>query len=228
MRTYFRPVERGQSGQVALAGALFGLGLLLAGPAQGIEVKLSTDDAKKILDESRAVMEHAGKAANSKDELDKVRKQASAAVLVGSDPEKDPCGTSAVFFTKRFRLGEFGRKEATESKAQGREIRMPEEFIKKLLDMPNLEVGLQFCGDDEYFAEGAQVVIQQGSKNIKAVDTGKASKGRPVSKDGPPFRTNLSARFAYSSFDPVAKSKIIITLMDGKMLEVDADLSKLK
>ena len=209
-------------------GLLLGGVLFVAGPALAIDAKLTADDAKKILDESRAVMEHAGKAANSKDELDKVRKQASAAVLVGADPEKDPCGTSAVFFTKRFRLGEFGRKEAMESKAQGREIRMPEEFVKKLLDMPNLEVGLQFCGDDEYFAEGAQVVIQQGSKNIKAVDTGKASKGRPVSKDGPPYRTNLSARFAYSSFDPAAKSKVVITLMDGKMLEIDADLSKVR
>ncbi len=228
MRIHVRSGHRVPGDRAAAAGILFGLGLLLAGPAQGIEVKLTTDEAKKILDESRAVMEHAGKAANSKDELDKVRKQASAAVLAGADPEKDPCGTSAVFFTKRFRLGEFGRKEATESKAQGREIRMPEEFIKKLLDMPNLEVGLQFCGDDEYFAEGAQVAIQQGSKNIKAVDTGKASKGRPISKDGPPYRTNLSARFAYGSFDPAAKSKIVITLMDGKMLEVDADLSKVK
>jgi hypothetical protein len=213
---------------MAAAGFLLGLGLFLAGPASAIDVKLSIDEAKKLLDESRAAMDHAGKAANSKDELDKVRKQASATVLVGADPEKDPCGTSAVIFTKRFRLGEFGRKEATESKAQGRDVRMPEEFIKKLLDMPNLEVGLQFCGDDEYFAEGAQVVIQQGSKNVKPVDTGKASKGRPISKDGPPFRTNLSARFAYGSFDPAAKSKIIITLMDGKMLDVDADLSKVK
>lgn len=228
MRSHSWSGERVRGGRAVMAGFLFGLGCLLAAPAQGIDVKLTIDDAKKILDESRAVMEQAGKAANSKDELDKVRKQASAAVLVGADPEKDPCGTSAVFFTKRFRLGEFGRKEAVESKAQGRDVRMPEEFIKKLLDMPNLEVGLQFCGDDEYFAEGAQVVIQQGSKNIKAVDTGKASKGRPITKDGPPYRTNLSARFAYASFDPAAKSKIVITLMDGKMLEVEADLSKVK
>lgn len=228
MRTYSR-IERWIPGnRSAVVGVLFGLGLFLAGPAQGIEVKLTAEEAKKILDESRASMEHAGKAANSKEELDKIRKQASAAVVVGADPEKDPCGASAVLFTKRFRLGEFGRKEATESKAQGREVRMPDEFIKKLLDMPNLEVGLQFCGDDEYFAEGAQVVLQQGAKNVKAVDTGKASKGRPISKEGPPYRTNLSARFAYGSFDPTAKSKLIITLMDGKMLEVDADLSKVK
>lgn len=211
-----------------MVGVLFGLGLVVTGPAQAIDVKLTLDEAKKVLDESRAAMEHAGKAANSKDELDKVRKQASATVVVGADPEKDPCGTSAVLFTKRFRLGEFGRKEAAESKAQGHDVRMPDEFIKKLLEMPNLEVGLQFCGDDEYFAEGAQVVIQQGSKNIKAVDTGKASKGRPVSKDGPPYRTSLSARFAYANFDPAAKAKLIITLMDGKMLEVDADFSKVK
>jgi hypothetical protein len=228
MRAVAPNQRKTQGGRQAMVGVLFGLGLVVTGPAQAIDVKLTLDEAKKVLDESRAAMEHAGKAANSKDELDKVRKQASATVVVGADPEKDPCGTSAVLFTKRFRLGEFGRKEAAESKAQGHDVRMPDEFIKKLLEMPNLEVGLQFCGDDEYFAEGAQVVIQQGAKNIKAVDTGKASKGRPVSKDGPPYRTNLSARFAYANFDPAAKAKLIITLMDGKMLEVDADFSKVK
>ncbi|MBI5854087.1 MAG: hypothetical protein HZB35_02425 [Nitrospirae bacterium] len=228
MRTVARNQRKTQGCRQAVVGVLFGLGLVVAGPAQAIDVKLTLDEAKKVLDESRAAMAHAGKAANSKDELDKVRKQASATVVVGADPEKDPCGTSAVLFTKRFRLGEFGRKEAAESKAQGHDVRMPDEFIKKLLEMPNLEVGLQFCGDDEYFAEGAQVVIQQGSKNVKAVDMGKASKGRPVSKDGPPYRTNLSARFAYANFDPAAKAKLIITLMDGKMLEVDADFSKVK
>ena len=202
--------------------------LLAALPADAIDVKLTLDEAKKILEESRSVMEKAGQAANAKDELDRIRKLASAAALVGADPEKDPCGTSAVLFTKRFRLSEFGRKEATESKAQNRDVRMPDEFIKKLLDIPNLEVGLQFCGDDEYFAEGAQVVIQQGSKNVKPVDMGKPSKGRAISKEGPPYRTNLSARFAYPSFDPAGKAKFIITLMDGKMLEVDADFSKVR
>jgi hypothetical protein len=217
-----------ESSRRAVCATAFAWAILAAGPAHAIDVKLTLEEAKKILDESRNVMEKAGQAANAKEELDRVRKLASTAALVGADPEKDPCGTSAVLFTKRFRLSEFGRKEAAESKAQNREVRMPDEFIKKLLDIPNLEVGLQFCGDDEYFAEGAQVVIQQGSKNIKPVDVGKASKGRPISKDGPPYRTNLSARFAYANFDPAGKSKIIITLMDGKMLEVDADFSKVR
>ncbi|MFO0766008.1 MAG: hypothetical protein U0231_04280 [Nitrospiraceae bacterium] len=38
---------------------------------------------------------------------------------------------------------------------------MPEEFIQKVIDMPNMEVEVQLCGDDEYVAEKADVVFQQ-------------------------------------------------------------------
>lgn len=47
---------------------------------------------------------------------------------------------------------------------------MPDEFIKKVVDMSNMEIEVQLCGDDEYFAEGALIELQQGSKKIKPID----------------------------------------------------------
>jgi hypothetical protein len=68
----------------------------------------------------------------------------------------------------------------------------------------------------------------KGSKTIKPVDVSPADKGRKNEGQGPAYRSRFTARFAYDSFDPNAKTKILLYFQDGKMLEIDADLSKVK
>ena len=192
--------------------------------ALAIDVKLTMEDAQKALEAGRAPMEKA----NSPEEVKKVLQQASMVTRVGADPEKDPCGTSAILRTKRYRLEAFGRQEAAESKKKKSEVRMPDEFIKKVIDMPNMEVEVQLCGDDEYFAEGVQVAFQQGGKNIKPVDVSPAERGRKNEGSGPAYRSRFTARFAYESFDPSAKTKVLVFFPDGKMSEFETDFSKVK
>jgi hypothetical protein len=189
-----------------------------------IDVNLSVEDAKKALEAGRAPMEKA----NTPEDVKKVLQQASVATRVGADPEKEPCGASAVLRTKRYRLEAFGRQEAAESKKQKKDVRMPEEFIQKVVDMPNMEVEVQLCGDDEYFAERADVVFQQKGKNIAPIDVSPAERGRKNEGDGPAYRSRFTARFAYDSFDPNAKTTVVVTLQDGQEIRFDADLSKVK
>jgi hypothetical protein len=198
-------------------------------PAAAIDVKLTMEEAKKALAAGREPMLRASESAKPEEEIKKILQRASMATRIGAEPEKDPCGASAILRTKRFWLEQFGRQEATESKKHHAEIRMPEEKIQKLLDMPNLEVEVQLCGEDEYFAEGAQVVFQQGSKIIKPVDIGQPERGRKIELPDKTtaYRTRFTARFAYDSFDPLAKTKVIINLMDGKQFELAADFSKI-
>jgi hypothetical protein len=193
-------------------------------PARAIDVNLTMDEAKKALASGREPME----AANSPEDVKKVLQQSSVGTRVGSDPEKDPCGANAVLRTKRYWLESFGRQEATESKKQKQEVRMPDEKIQKILDMPNLEMSVQLCGDDEYFAEGVQVALQQGTKTVKPIDVGPADKGRKNEGQGQPYRSRFTARFAYDSFDPNAKTKVVIFFQDGKTIEFGTDLSKVK
>jgi hypothetical protein len=194
------------------------------GESSAIDVKLTMDEAKKALAAGREPME----AANNPDEVKKIVQQAAITTRVGADPEKDPCGPNALLRTKRYWLESFGRQEATESKKQKREIRMPDDKIQKILDMPNLELSIQLCGDDEYFAEGVQVALQQGTKTIKPVDVSPADKGRKNEGQIPGYRSRFTARFAYDSFDPNAKTKVQVYFQDGKMLEFETDLSKVK
>ncbi len=196
------------------------------GTAWAIDVKLTMEDAKKALTAGREPMEKA----NTEDEVKKVMQHASMATRVGADPEKEPCGTSAILRTKRFWLESFGRKEATESKKQKAEVRMPDDKIQKYLDMPNLELEVQLCGDDEYFAEGAKIALQQKGKNIDPVDASQAERGRKIelADKTAAFRSRFTARFAYDSFDPNAKTKVFVILQDGKMSEFEADFSKVK
>ncbi len=193
-------------------------------PASAIDVKLNMDEARKALDAGRRPMEKA----TTPEDVKKVLQQASLVTRVGSDPEKDSCGASAILRTKRYRLEAFGRQEAAESKKQKKDVRMPDEFIQKVIDMPNMEIEVQLCGDDEYFAEGVQVAFQQGSKNIKPVDVSPADRGRKNEGQEPAYRSRFTARFAYESFDPNAKTKVVVFFPDGKMVEFDADLSKVK
>ncbi|HRI37374.1 MAG TPA: hypothetical protein PLO50_02340 [Nitrospira sp.] len=202
------------------------IGVLSAGTsaAWAIDVKLSPEDAHKALETGRLPMEKV----NSPEDVKKVLQQASLATRVGADPETDPCGASAVLRTKRYRLEAFGRQEAAESKKRNAEIRMPEEFIKKVMDMPNMEIEVQLCGDDEYFAEGALIELQQGSKRIKAIDIGKAERGRKNETNGPAYRSRFTALFAYEQFDPTASSVFVVNLQDGKEIRIPAEFSKVK
>jgi len=202
------------------------IGMITVGieTARAIDVKLSADEAQKSLEAGRVPMEKA----TLPDEIKKVLQQASLAARVGADPEKDPCGASAILRTKRYRLEAFGRQEAVESKKRKIDVRMPEEFIKKVIDMPNMEVEVQLCGEDEYFAEGIVIELQQGSKRIKPIDIGKADRGRKNEGNGPAFRSRFIALFAYEQFDPMAKSMFVVNLQDGQEARISADFSKLK
>src|SRR5262245_63035961 len=95
--------------------ACAGLGLLTVFGLQevlAIDVKVSAEEAQKALEAGRTPMEKA----NTQEEVKKVLQQASMLTRVGADPEKDPCGASAILRTKRYRLEAFGRQEAAESK----------------------------------------------------------------------------------------------------------------
>lgn len=201
-----------------------------ADPAGAIDVKLTMEEAKKSLAAGREPMMKASEAAKPDEAVKKVLQHASLVTRIGADPEKEPCGTSAILRTKRFWLESFGRKEATESKKQKHDVRMPDDKIQKYLDMPNLEVEVQLCGEDEYFAEGVQVAFQQNSKNIKPVDVSPAERGRKIElpNKAMAYRTRFVSRFAYDSFDPNAKTKVVVFFMDGKQIEIDADFSKVK
>ena len=203
---------------------LVGVLTLGVGSAWGIDVKLTDEDAQKALEAGRAPMEKA----TMPEDVKRVLQQASLVARVGADPEKDPCGASAILRTKRYRLEAFGRQEAVESKKRKTDVRMPEEFIQKVMDMPNMEVEVQLCGDDEYFAEGAVIELQQGSKRIKPIDVGKAERGRKNEGDGPAFRSRFTALFAYEQFDPNAASVFVVNLQDGQEARIPADFSKVK
>ncbi|MGZ8384843.1 MAG: hypothetical protein ACXWWI_02625 [Nitrospira sp.] len=207
----------------SLAGLI---GVLTAGNSGvwAIDVNLSSDEAHKALETGRIPMEKT----NSPEDVKKVLQQASMTTRVGADPENDPCGASAVLRTKRYRLEAFGRQEAAESKKRKTDVRMPEEFIQKVRDMPNMEMEVQLCGDDEYFAEGALIELQQGSKRIKPIDIGKAERGRKNEGNGPTFRSRFTAVFAYEQFDPTASSVFVVNLQDGKEIRIPADFSKVK
>lgn len=222
-----QPALRYRLGLLAVVAAA---AAFAADPAGAIDVKLTMEEAKKSLAAGRDPMMKASEAAKPDEEVKKVLQHASLITRVGADPEKEPCGTSAILRTKRFWLESFGRKEATESKKQKTDVRMPDDKIKKYLDMPNLEVEVQLCGDDEYFAEGVQVAFQQGSKTIKPVDISQADRGRKIelANKTSAFRTRFTARFAYDSFDSNAKTKVVVFFMDGKQIEFEADFSKVK
>lgn len=193
-------------------------------PVFAIDVKLSMEEAQKALESGRAPMEKA----NTPEEVKRVLQQASMVTRVGADPEKDSCGASAILRTKRYRLEAFGRQEAAESKKRKMDVRMPDEFVKKVVDMPNMEIEVQLCGDDEYFAEGALIELQQGSKRIKPIDIGKAERGRKNEGSGPTYRSRFTALFAYETFDPTAASVFVVNLQDGSEARISADFSKVK
>ena len=221
MRCLTSVARVGSVATCAVVGLLTVIGLQ---PVLAIDVKLSAEEAQKALEAGRAPMEKA----STPEDVKKVLQQAAMVTRVGANPEKDPCGASAILRTKRYRLEAFGRQEAAESKKRKTDVRMPDEFIKKVVDMPNMEIEVQLCGDDEYFAEGALIELQQGSKKIKPIDIGKAERGRKNEGSGPIYRSRFTALFAYETFDPIAASVFVVNLQDGKEERIAADLSKVK
>jgi hypothetical protein len=181
------------------------------------------EQAKEALATGRQTMEQA----ESVEDVTAVMKTSERTIRVGADPEVDPCGAHAILRTRRYWMEYFGRREAAESKRQKQEVRMPEAKIQEILDMPYLEMEIRLCGEDEFFAEGAEVALQQGSATIRPVDIGPAERGRKNTGPTPGFRSRFTARFAYADFDPQAPGTLAVFFPDGKLINIPADFSKI-
>ncbi len=208
-----------------------GLGLMLlfvlggmTSPALAIDVELTPEQATQIMASARGPMEQAA----SNDEMFGIIKAADKTTRIGDDPATKPCGSSAILRTKTYWFEYFGREEGRRSKVAQQEVRMPESKINEILNMPNLEMEIGLCGQEEFFAEGADVALQQGSTNIMAVDKGKPSRGRKIPGSEMEYVSRFSARFAYQDFDPQAMTKIVVFFPDGKLVTIEADFSKIK
>ncbi len=196
----------------------------MVSPALAIDVNVTVEDAGRIMSEARGPMEQAA----SNDEMFQIIQAADQQSRIGDDPAVKPCGISAVLRTKTYWLGYFGREEARRSKVAQRETRMPEEKIREILNMPNLELEIGLCGQEEFFAEGADVALQQGSRNVMAVDKGKPSRGRNIPGSEMEYVSRFSARFAYQDFDPHAMTTIVIFFPDGKLINLKTDFSAIR
>ncbi len=205
-------------------GAIFLFVGFFVPPALAIDVDLTIDQAKAIMASARGPMEKA----SSNEEMFTIIKEADKVSRIGDDPETTPCGTSAILRTKTYWFGYFGREEGRRSKVAQQEIRMPDSKIEDILNMPNLEIEIGLCGQEEFFAEGADVALQQGSNNIMPTDKGKPSRGRKIPGSDRDFVSRFSARFSYQDFDPQAPTKIVVFFPDGKLISLDADFSKIK
>lgn len=192
--------------------------------SSAIDMSMTMDQAKEALAAGRQTMEQA----ESVEDVTAVMKASERVIRAGADPEVDPCGAHAILRTRRYWMEYFGRREAAESKRQKQEIRMPDAKIQEILDMPYLEVEIRLCGEDEFFAEGAEVALQQGSNTIRPVDIGPAERGRKNAGATPSFRSRFTARFAYADFDPQAPGTFVVFFPDGKLLNIPADFSKIQ
>lgn len=192
--------------------------------SSAIDLDISMEQANESLAAGRQTME----AANSVEDVAAVMKASEKASHVGADPEVDPCGTHAILRTRRYWLEYFGRREAAESKRQKKDIRMPEAKIQEILDMPYLEVEVRLCGEEEFFAEGAEIALQQGNLTARPVDIGPAERGRKNPGPAPSFRSRFTARFAYADFDPQAPGTLAVFFPDGKLINIPADFSKIQ
>ena len=207
----------------------FGLMLLfvlgaMGSPALAIDVELTFEEAQQIMASARGPMEQAA----SNDEMFGIIKAADKNSRIGDDPATTPCGSSAILRTKTYWFEYFGREEGRRSKVAKQEVRMPESKIQEILGMPNLEMEIGLCGQEEFFAEGADVALQQGSTNVMAVDKGKPSRGRKIPGSEMDYVSRFSARFAYQDFDPQAVTNIVVFFPDGKLVMIEADFSTIK
>ena len=189
----------------------------------GIDLSISMEEANQSLAAGRQTME----SAESVEDVAAVMKASERVSRVGADPEVEPCGPHAILRTRRYWLEYFGRREAAESKRQKQEIRMPEAKIQEILDMPYLEVEVRLCGEEEFFAEGAEIALQQGNLTARPVDIGPAERGRKNPGPTPSFRSRFTARFAYADFDPQAQGTLAVFFPDGKLINIPADFSKI-
>ncbi len=206
----------------------FGLTLVMlaamGSPALAIDVELTLEQAKQIMASAREPMEQAA----SNDEMFAIIKTADKTSRIGDDPAVKPCGSSAILRTKTYWFEYFGREEGRRSKVAKQEVRMPEAKIQEILSMPNLEMEIGLCGQEEFFAEGADVALQQGATNVMAVDKGKPSRGRKIPGSEMDYVSRFSARFAYQDFDPQAATNIVVFFPDGKLVTIEADFSTIK
>lgn len=191
--------------------------------SSAIDLSITLEQAYEAMAAGRQTMEQA----ESVEDVAAVMKASERAIRVGADPEVEPCGAHAILRTRRYWLEYFGRREAAESKRQKQDIRMPEAKIQEILDMPYVEVEIRLCGEDEFFAEGAEVALQQGSTTVRPVDIGPAERGRKNPGDTISFRSRFTARFAYADFDPQAPGTLAVFFPDGKLINIPADLSKI-
>ncbi len=203
--------------------AFVSTGVLFPSDSLGIDLAITMEEANKSLTAGRKTME----TADSIEDVAAVMKASEKVSRVGADPEVDPCGTHAILRTRRYWLEYFGRREAAESKRQKQDVRMPEEKIQEILDMPYLEVEVRLCGEEEFFAEGAEIALQQGNLMARPVDIGPAERGRKNPGPAPSFRSRFTARFAYADFDPQAPGTLAIFFPDGKLINIPADFSKI-
>lgn len=174
--------------------------------SSAIELSITLDQAHKAMAAGRKTMEQA----DSVEDVAAVMKASERAVRVGADPEVEPCGAHAILRTRLYWLEYFGRREAAESKRQKQDIRMPEAKIQEILEMPYLEVEVRLCGEDEFFAEGAEIALQQGSATIRPVDIGPAERGRKIQgipsatgrglQHASPMRTSIQWRLEPSQY----------------------------
>lgn len=186
-----------------------------------IDLSISIEEANTSLAAGRQTME----TAETVEDVAAVMKASEKVIRVGADPEVDPCGTHAILRTRKYWLEYFGRREAAESKRQKQEIRMPESKIQEILDMPYLEVEVRLCGNEEFFAEGAEIALQQGNLMARPVDIGPAERGRKNPGEPPSFRSRFTARFAYADFDPQVPGTLAVFFPDGKLINIPADFS---
>ena len=193
-------------------------------PAFAIDVDLTVKQANHIMASAREPMQQA----SSSDEMFAIIKLADKSSRIGDDPETNPCGSSAIVRTKTYWFEYFGREEGRRSTVAQHEVRMPKAKIQEILKMPNLEIELGLCGEEEFFAEGADVALQQGANTIRPVDKGKPSRGRKIPGSDMKFVSRFSARFSYQDFDPHAFTQIVAFFPDGKLISLDADFSGIK
>lgn len=204
--------------------AILGMGVLaLPSVSYAIDLAITLEDAHEAIVTGRQTME----TAESVEDIAAVMKASEKVIRVGADPEVDPCGAHAILRTRRYWLEYFGRREAAESKRQKKNIRMPETKIQEILDMPYLEVEVRLCGGEEFFAEGADVALQQGNLMVRPVDIGPAERGRKNPGPNSSFRSRFTARFAYADFDPQAPGTLAVFFPDGTLINIPADFSKI-
>lgn len=204
--------------------AMMSMGIMtLPSVSQGIDLSISMKEANQSMTAGRQTME----TADSVEDVAAVMKASEKVSRVGADPEVEPCGTHAILRTRRYWLEYFGRREAAESKRQKQDIRMPESKIQEILNMPYLEVEVRLCGDEEFFAEGAEIALQQGNLMARPVDIGPAERGKKNPGPTPSFRSRFTARFAYADFDPQTPGTLAVFFPDGKLINIPADFSKI-